>query len=417
MPSPFIDQDDCSLAPGADADPFPAAEVNLRDPVDAAKSELTAPSPVLTDTVHVAAVKADTKSEAPTDGPADGSVLEGHDHRAKRVRFTGFDAELSIDAILQEKLDHIQRMQHALQQQVLGQDEHCRIISQIVCCALARRRSFSGPLASFFLAGPRGVGKKALAGVAGLFLSDSEKTCFSLDMGVYNSSFAAAHLGHELALIVGQTPPGRLPMHGRHETPFVIVLGDIDKAHPDVRALILEVMDKGVLTDADGNQTSFKNTVICLTSHFGCEKMYEAGATHPDGSVTAHTRREILAGLELAVTRELLYRLDQCLVLNILTPDVVKGIVRLQVESLQKWLVPDKIKLEVKPIAQSLIARKYFKEDAGIPGMVKAIKFHIADRIDRKVDRREIHEGDLVKISVENDGLAMCHQHALSAEA
>lgn len=187
----------------------------------------------------------------------------------------------------------------------------------------------------------------------------------------------------------------------------MVVFDEIEKAHPDVANILLQILDEGVLTDGQGRQVSFKNTIICLTSNLGSEALYEPGSTNDDGSITDATRKDVLHSVGRFFKPELINRLDELLVFNKLPPSVILDIVLLRLAEVQSRLVPRRIKLDVSEEAKIWLASKGYSETFGARAVQRVIRDKVVTRIATKLLESSIRDGEVVKIAVSDDDIAI----------
>ena len=212
----------------------------------------------------------------------------------KRARFAEEITIHSVTRWLDRDVEQESEIQQGLQQRVFGQCWAIHVFTRTVCRGLSHSQPSTRPLASFLLVGPEGVGKLELA--RAYFKVLSAKSFSIFDMSGFGVAQAVSKLRNDLVDIVDRAC--QPPEVGHELPPSIIVFRRVEKAHPAVRDIILAIVEEGLLSNDHGKQASFKNAIICLTSHFGCQGMYEPGATYLDGtSVTWQTREGVLTGL------------------------------------------------------------------------------------------------------------------------
>lgn len=271
-----------------------------------------------------------------------------------------------------EKLIH---MEDSLKTRVVGQDSVIHAVSNAVRLSRAGLQSPSRPLASFLFLGPTGVGKSELTkSLADFLFADEKRALIQLNMSEFHDKHTISRLVGSTAGFVGYEEGGQLTEAVRRRPYAVVVFDEIEKAHPDVANILLQILDEGVLTDGQGRQVNFKNTIICLTSNLGSEALYEPNATAEDGSVTDQAREEVLKDVGKFFRPELINRLDELLVFNKLPPGVILDIVGLRINELQKRLDGKRIVLDVTEDARLWLASKGYSEQFGARAVTRVIR-------------------------------------------
>lgn len=203
-------------------------------------------------------------------------------------------------------------------------------------------------------------------------------------MSEFHDKHTVSRLIGSTAGFVGYEDGGQLTEAVRRRPYSVIVFDEIEKAHPDVANILLQVLDEGSLTDGQGRQVNFKNTIICLTSNLGSEALYEPNATHPDGSITANTKDEVMRAVGRFFKPELINRLDELLIFNKLPPGVILDIVGLRLKEIQQRLASRRITLDVQDEAMAWLARKGFSDHFG----ARAVNRVLRDKVNTKIAAR-----------------------------
>lgn len=287
-----------------------------------------------------------------------------------------------------EKLIH---MEDSLKQRVVGQDQVVHAVSDAIRLSRAGLQSPSRPLASFLFLGPTGVGKSELTkSLAEFLFADEKRALIQLNMSEFHDKHTISRLVGSTAGFVGYEEGGQLTEAVRRRPYAVVVFDEIEKAHPDVANILLQILDEGVLTDGQGRQVNFKNTIICLTSNLGSEALYEPNATNPDGSVTDATREEVLRDVGRFFRPELINRLDELLVFNKLPPGVILDIVGLRINELQKRLDARRIVLDVNEEARIWLASKGYSEQFGARAVTRVIRDRLVTVVAGKLLSGEI---------------------------
>jgi ATP-dependent Clp protease ATP-binding subunit ClpB len=271
-----------------------------------------------------------------------------------------------------EKLIH---MEDSLKQRVVGQDEVISAVSNAIRLSRAGLQSPTRPLASFLFAGPTGTGKTELCkSLAEFLFADERRAMIQLNMSEFHDKHTISRLVGSTAGFVGYEEGGQLTEAVRRRPYAVVVFDEIEKAHPDVANILLQILDEGVLTDGQGRQVNFKNTIICLTSNLGSEVLYEPNATNPDGTITAAAKEEVLREIGRFFRPELINRLDELLVFNKLPPSIILDIVGLRLNEVQTRLNARRITLDVSEEARIWLASKGYSDQFGARAVARVIR-------------------------------------------
>jgi ATP-dependent Clp protease ATP-binding subunit ClpB len=210
---------------------------------------------------------------------------------------------------------------------------------------------------------------------------DIELTRIQLNMSEFHDKHTVSRLIGATAGFVGYEEGGQLTEAVRRRPYAVVVFDEIEKAHPDVANILLQILDEGCLTDGQGRQVNFKNTIICLTSNLGSEELYEPGATHPDGSITPTTKANVLSAVGRFFKPELINRLDELLIFNKLPPSVILDIVDLRLKEMQGRLDARRITLDVGDEARAWLASKGYSEQFGARAVNRVIRDKVYTRV------------------------------------
>ena len=289
---------------------------------------------------------------------------------------------IPVSSLLKGEKEKLIHMEESLKERVVGQDASIKAISNAIRLSRAGLQSPSRPLASFLLAGPTGVGKTEICkSLAGFLFADERRAMIQLNMSEFHDKHTISRLVGSTAGFIGYEEGGQLTEAVRRRPYSVVVFDEIEKAHPDVANILLQVLDEGVLTDGQGRQVNFKNTIICLTSNLGSEELYEANATNADGSVTDKARDAVLAAMGRFFRPELINRLDELLVFNKLPQSVIHDIVGLRLKELQGRLDARRITLDVSEEAQAWLAEKGYSEHFGARAVARVIRDKVVSPI------------------------------------
>jgi len=292
----------------------------------------------------------------------------------------------------------------------VGQEETLSHVAN----AVRRNRAGLGdpkrPIGTFIFLGPTGVGKTELARSLAEFLFDDEKAMIRVDMSEYMEKHAVARMIGAPPGYVGYDEGGQLTEHVRRRPYSVVLLDEIEKAHPDVFNVLLQVLDDGRLTDGKGRTVNFNNTVIIMTSNVGSSDIQQAAAigfslTNDGDEGNSVMRQKLLEELRRTFRPEFLNRVDDIIVFNRLAREHVARIIDLQLVHLRQRLVEKRIDIEVTEAAKELLLTEGYDEQFGARPMKRAIQRLIQDPLALKILDGELGEGDTVL--VDRDGAAM----------
>ncbi len=310
-------------------------------------------------------------------------------------KWTGVPLNRMIESDSQKLL----KMEDRLHTRVIGQDEAVKAISDAVRRSRAGLSDPKRPLGSFLFVGPTGVGKTEIARALAEFLFDDERAMIRLDMSEYMEKHAVARMIGAPPGYVGYEEGGRLTEAVRRRPYSVILFDEIEKAHPDVFNVLLQVLDDGRLTDGKGRVVSFKNTVIIMTSNLGSEWIAED---------STRDEEEVRAKIEEALRRhfrpEFFNRIDDVIVFQRLTRDEIEKIVQIQLTGLARTLLDRGIQLTWTPEARRYLAARGYDPTFGARPLKRLIQKQVADRLAASLLQNEIGEGDIAELTLSPDG-------------
>jgi ATP-dependent Clp protease ATP-binding subunit ClpB len=320
----------------------------------------------------------------------------GEDDIARIVaKWTGIPVARMMEGEIQ-KLVH---MPERLKDRVIGQDEAVRLISNAILRNRAGLSDPHHPIGSFIFLGPTGVGKTELVRALAQYLFDDEKAMVRVDMSEYMEKHAVARMIGSPPGYVGYEEGGQLTEQIRRRPYSVILFDEIEKAHPDVFNMLLQILDDGRLTDGQGRTVDFKNTVVVMTSNIGTgmvEKNTIGFSVHAKDNRNEDTRRRLLEALRHQFRPEFLNRIDDIIVFNSLTRDHLSQIVDIQLQNVNLMLKERKVKLEVTPAAKDQIIAEGYDPQYGARPMKRAIQRLIQDPLALKLINGDFAEGDTI---------------------
>ncbi|WP_332711837.1 ATP-dependent chaperone ClpB [Pelagibacterium mangrovi] len=314
-------------------------------------------------------------------------------------RWTG----VPVDRMLEGERDKLLRMEDELAKRVIGQSEAVEAVSRAVRRARAGLQDPNRPIGSFMFLGPTGVGKTELTKALAQFLFDDETAMVRLDMSEFMEKHAVARLLGAPPGYVGYDEGGVLTEAVRRRPYQVILFDEIEKAHPDVFNVLLQVLDDGRLTDGQGHTVDFRNTLIIMTSNLGAEYL----AAQPDGESVELVRGKVLDAVKMAFRPEFLNRVDEILLFHRLERGQMGAIVDIQLKRLQKLLDAREITIDVTSKAREWLANEGYDSAYGARPLKRVIQRSVQDELAEKMLAGDVIDGGTVKVDAGDDGLVI----------
>jgi ATP-dependent Clp protease ATP-binding subunit ClpB len=309
-------------------------------------------------------------------------------------------------ARLQEgEREKLLRLDEILHERVVGQDEAVQLVADAVIRARSGIRDPRRPIGSFIFLGPTGVGKTELARTLAAALFDSEDNMVRLDMSEYQERHTVSRLVGAPPGYIGYDEGGQLTEAVRRKPYSVVLFDEIEKAHADVFNTLLQVLDDGRLTDAQGRQVDFRNTVVIMTSNVGSQYLLD-GVT-ADGEIKPDARERVMAELRGHFRPEFLNRVDDIVLFTPLVLSQIERIVEIQLQELRNRLVERQIELDINPDARRLIAERGFDPVYGARPLRRYIAHEVETKIGRALMRGDISAGGKVQVTVDGGDLAV----------
>ncbi len=322
----------------------------------------------------------------------------GEDDIARIVsKWTG----IPLARMMEGEVQKLVNMPERLKDRLVGQDEAVRLVSNAILRNRAGLSDPNRPIGSFFFLGPTGVGKTELVRALAHFLFDDDKAMIRVDMSEYMEKHAVARMIGSPPGYVGYEEGGQLTEQVRRRPYSVVLFDEIEKAHPDVFNMLLQILEDGRLTDGQGRTVSFRNTVIVMTSNVGAamiEKNTIGFSVHARDKRTEDTRKRLLDALRGAFRPEFLNRVDDIIVFNALTREDLARIVDIQLSNVAKLLEDRGIALEVTPAAKERIISEGYDPNYGARPMKRAIQRLVQDPLALKLIAGAFAEGDTVVV-------------------
>ncbi len=314
-------------------------------------------------------------------------------------RWTG----IPVDKMLAGEREKLLQMEDGLRRRVVGQDTTIAVVSNAVRRARAGLQDPNRPIGSFMFLGPTGVGKTELTKALAAFLFDDEGALIRIDMSEYMEKHAVARLIGAPPGYVGYEEGGALAEAVRRRPYQVVLFDEIEKAHPDVFNLLLQVLDDGRLTDGHGRTVDFRNTLIVLTSNLGSDVL----AGLDEGQSSEDARAAVMDVVRAAFRPEFLNRIDEMILFNRLSRADMKGIVERQLECLQALLADRKITLDCNEAASAWLAEAGYDPVYGARPLKRVIQRELQNALATMILEGRAHDGDTVTVTSGSDGLTL----------
>ncbi|HUI75450.1 MAG TPA: ATP-dependent chaperone ClpB [Candidatus Acidoferrum sp.] len=304
---------------------------------------------------------------------------------------------IPVGRLLEGEAQKLVHMEERLRQRVIGQDEALSRVASAVRRSRAGLSDTRRPIGSFIFLGPTGVGKTELARALAEFLFDDEKLMIRIDMSEYMEKHSVSRLIGAPPGYVGYEEGGQLTEQVRRHPYSVVLFDEIEKAHPDVFNVLLQILEDGRLTDGKGRTVDFRNTVLVMTSNVGSTAIFELAHQNPE-----RARKEAMEALRAAFRPEFLNRIDEIVIFNPLGKEQLESIVGLLLKSVEKLLAERRITLELTPEAKALVLQEGFDPAYGARPLRRTIQRLIQDPLALQILEGAILPGDHVK--VDRDG-------------
>ena len=307
---------------------------------------------------------------------------------------------IPVSRLLEGEAEKLLRMEERLHERVIGQDDAIRAVSAAVRRSRAGLQDPNRPIGTFLFLGPTGVGKTEMARALADFLFDDENAMVRIDMSEYGEKHAVARLIGAPPGYVGYEEGGQLTEAVRRRPYSVVLFDEVEKAHPDVFNVVLQVVDDGRLTDGQGRTVNFKNTVIIMTSNVGSDIIKQLGVTDQKTM-----RNAVMRALDGVFRPEFLNRLDEVIVFHSLGREHLIQIVDVQLKRLRRLLAEKKITLELTDAAKLYLGEAGYDPVYGARPLKRAIQRELQDPLALAILEGRIHEGQRVLVDTSSDGL------------
>jgi len=314
-------------------------------------------------------------------------------------RWTG----VPVDKMLEGEKDKLLRMEEAIGKRVIGQEEAVTAVSTAVRRARAGLQDPNRPIGSFMFLGPTGVGKTELTKALAAFLFDDEQAMVRIDMSEYMEKHSVARLIGAPPGYVGYEEGGSLTEAVRRRPYQVVLFDEIEKAHPDVFNVLLQVLDDGRLTDGQGRTVDFKNTLIIMTSNIGAEYL----VSQKEGEDSDMVREYVMAEVKLKFRPEFLNRIDEIILFHRLKREQMGKIVDIQLARLAKLLTDRKITIDLDDSARAWLANRGYDPAYGARPLKRVIQKFVQDPLAEAILAGRVKDGEIVSLTVRNGDLVL----------
>ena len=336
-------------------------------------------------------------AEKPAEGPLTPEVVDAEQIAAVVSRWTG----VPVDKMLEGEREKLLKMEDELGRRVVGQDEALEAVSDAVRRARAGLNDPNKPLGSFLFLGPTGVGKTELTKALAGYLFDDDNAITRIDMSEYMEKHSVSRLIGAPPGYVGYDEGGALTEAVRRRPYQVVLFDEVEKAHPDVFNVLLQVLDDGRLTDGQGRTVDFRNTLIIMTSNLGSQFLAEQG----EGDDVEAVRPFVMEAVRAHFRPEFLNRIDEIILFHRLGREQMGGIVRIQLQRFEKLLADRRMALDLDEAALAWLADKGYDPAYGARPLKRVIQKELVDPIARKLLAGEIEDGGLIAVTASDDGL------------
>ena len=314
---------------------------------------------------------------------------------------------IPVSRLMEGEREKLLRLDEIIHKRVVGQDEAVRLVTEAIQRSRAGIADPNRPIGSFLFLGPTGVGKTELAKSLADCLFDDEHNLVRIDMTEYMEKFSVSRLIGAPPGYVGYDEGGQLTEAVRRKPYSVVLFDEVEKAHPDVFNILLQILDDGRITDSQGRTVDFKNTIIILTSNLGSSELLDG--IQPDGSISEDARAAVMGELRRAFRPEFLNRLDEIILFKPLTKENLSGIIDILMEGLKKRLADKTLKLEVTDAAKSLIIERGFDPIYGARPLKRYLQSAAETLIAKEILRGDLAAGSTLVLDTENGELS-CHK-------
>ena len=311
---------------------------------------------------------------------------------------------IPVSKLVESEKEKLLRLPEILHRRVIGQDEAVTAVSEAILRGRAGLKDANRPIGSFIFLGPTGVGKTELAKTLAQSLFDDERNMVRIDMSEYMEKHAVSRLVGAPPGYVGYDEGGQLTEAVRRKPYSVVLFDEIEKAHPDVFNILLQLLDDGRLTDNQGRTVDFKNTIIIMTSNIGSAYLTEN--IHQDGSIAPDVKERVRNELNQYFRPEFINRVDDIVVFSPLTEAQIGGIIDIAMESILRRLRDRDITLELTAEARAFIAQAGYSPAFGARPVKRYLQKHVETGLAAMLIRGDLSDGQRVRVDAGEEGLA-----------
>ncbi|KPK24720.1 MAG: Clp protease [Dehalococcoidia bacterium SG8_51_3] len=343
------------------------------------------------------------------------SVVDEEDIAGLVAQWTG----IPVSRMMETETDKLVHMEERLHQRMVDQEEAVTAVSEAIRRGRAGLKDPKRPIGSFIFLGPTGVGKTELARALAEFLFDDEDAMVRLDMSEYMQEHTVARLIGSPPGYVGYEEGGQLT-EAVHRRPYRVILFDeVEKAHPNVLSILLQLLDDGRLTDGHGRTVDFRNTVVIMTSNLGSKEFQRGGIgfLRKEEGDEEKMRTDMQGALKEHLLPELRNRIDDVIIFHPLTKEHLKSIVELLIREVEKRLSERSVELEVNDEAKTWLVQKGYDPVFGARPLRRAIQKYVESPISTKILQGEFKEGDTIAVSLKEDNLSFAARKIARAKA
>ena len=345
------------------------------------------------------------EEERRAQGNKEGNILRDRVTEEEIARIVERWTGIPVSRLVQGEREKLLNLADTLHKRVVGQDEAVQAVTEAIQRSRAGIQDPGRPIGSFLFLGPTGVGKTELAKTLAQALFDDENNLVRIDMSEYMEKFSVSRLIGAPPGYVGYEEGGQLTEAVRRKPYSVVLFDEVEKAHPDVFNVLLQVLDDGRITDSQGRTVDFKNTILILTSNLGSE--YLLNGINPDGSIEDSARQQVEALLRRSFRPEFLNRLDEIVFYKPLTKENVTKIIDLQIDKLNARLEEQQIRLELTQAAKDAIVDASYDPQYGARPLRRYVQHTVETMLSKRILRGDITPGQTVTVDAENGELTM----------
>ena len=332
---------------------------------------------------------------------SENSLLRDKVTEEEIARIVGRWTGIPVAKLMEGEREKLLHLEDVLHERVIGQDEAVKKVSEAILRSRAGIQDPNRPLGSFLFLGPTGVGKTELAKALAQALFDDEKNMVRIDMSEYMEKFSVSRLIGAPPGYVGYDEGGQLTEAVRRHPYCVVLFDEVEKAHPDVFNVLLQVLDDGRITDSQGRTVDFKNTILIMTSNLGSEFILDGIA---DGEISPEARAQVDRMLRTHFRPEFLNRIDEIVYYKPLTRNEISSIVRLMIAGLNKRLEDKQLKVTLTDAAMNAVIDRGFDPVFGARPLKRYLQSHVETLIARRVIAADVAPGTELTVDLDENG-------------